>query len=81
MVRWIVLTFILIIYSNASQLTNSLTGPLAAARRVLSMDKVCPSFCLEVFFELALYFFLELSIVLGAHVVLCMTESDFLEII
>ena len=27
------------------------------------MNKVCPSFCLEVFFELALYFFLERGVV------------------
>ena len=44
------------------------------------MNKVCPSFCSKVFLELALQFFLELSMVLGGNVVLCMTESDFLEI-
>ena len=41
------------------------------------MNKVCQSFSLEVFLELALKFFLELNIVLGAHVVLCMTASFF----
>ena len=44
------------------------------------MNKVCPSFCSEVFLELALYFILELNMVLGAHVVLCMTDPDFLKI-
>ena len=45
------------------------------------MNKVCPFFCSEVFLELALYFFLELTMILGAHVVLCMTKSDFLKTI
>ena len=44
------------------------------------INKVCSS-CPEVFLELALSFFLELSIVLGAHVVSCMTEPYFLKII
>ena len=44
------------------------------------MNKVCPSLYLKVSLELVLYFFLELSMVLGAHVVLCMTEPDFLKI-
>ena len=48
-------------------------------RRVIHMNKVCPSFCLEVFFELALQFLLELNMVLGAHVVLWTTEPDFLK--
>ena len=43
------------------------------------MNKVCRSFCLKVFLELALQFFLELNMVLGAHAVLCMTEPDFLK--
>ena len=41
------------------------------------MNKVCLSFCSEVFLELALQFFLELNMVLGAHVVLCMTARFF----
>ena len=41
------------------------------------INKVCPSFCSEVFLELALQFFLELHMVLGAHVVLCMTARFF----
>ena len=44
------------------------------------MNKVCPFFCSEVFLESALQFFMELNIVLGAQVVLCMTEPDFLKI-
>ena len=43
------------------------------------INKVCPSFCSEVFLELALQFFLELNMVLQAYVVLCMTEADFFE--
>ena len=41
---------------------------------------VCPAFCPSVrkfFLGSAHYFFLELSRVLGAHEVLCMTEPDF----
>ena len=45
------------------------------------MNKVCPFYCPEVFLELAVQFFLQLSMMLGAHVVLCMTEPDFLKII
>ena len=44
------------------------------------INKVCPSFCSEVFLELALQFFLELNMVLQAYVELCMTEADFLKI-
>ena len=43
------------------------------------VNKVCPSFCSEVFLELALQFFLEPHMVLGAHVVLCMTKPNFLK--
>ena len=42
-----------------------------------TFERPCPEF----FLELALYFFLELSIVLGAPVVLCMTVPDRLKII
>ena len=49
-----VLNFIIVIYSKASQLTYSLIGTLAMVRKVIHMNKVCSSFCLEVFFELAL---------------------------
>ena len=45
------------------------------------MNKVCPYFYSEVFLELALQFFLELNMVLGAHMVLCMTEPEFLKIL
>ena len=44
------------------------------------INKVCLS-CLEVFLELALHFFLELSMMLGAHVVLCMTDLNLLKMI
>ena len=50
-------------YSYCLQLTYAPIWPLAATRRVLSVNKVCPSFCLEVFFELALHFFLERGVV------------------
>ena len=74
-----VLNLILVIYNKASQLTYSLIGTLAMARRVIHMNKFCPPFCLEVFLELAIQFFLELNMVLGAHVVLCMTKPHFLK--
>ena len=45
-----------------------------------NVNKVCPSFFLEVFLELSLQFFLELNMMSGAHVVLCMTQQDFLKI-
>ena len=77
MLTWVVLNFDVVIYSNSSELTYSLIGPLATARKVICMNKVCPSFCLEVFLELALWLFLELHIVLGTHVVLCMTARLF----
>ena len=44
------------------------------------MDKVPLSFCLEVLLKLALQFFLEVSMMLGAHEVLSMTEPDILKI-
>ena len=44
------------------------------------MNKVCPSFYQEVILELGLFiFFLELNMVWGAHVVLCMTRAGFFE--
>ena len=45
------------------------------------MNKVCPSFCLVVFLEFAIQFLLKLNMVLGAHVVLCMAEPYFLQIL
>ena len=44
------------------------------------MYKVCPSFCSKVFLDMALQFFLELNKLLGAQMVLCMTEAEFLKI-
>ena len=43
MLSRVVLNFILVIYSNASQLTYSLIGTLTMARRVLWIRSVCPS--------------------------------------
>ena len=42
-------------------------------------NKVCQFFSLEVFLELALWFFLEFNMVLGTHVVLRMAELDLLK--
>ena len=72
----VVLNFILVIYSNATQLTYSLIELLAMARRVIWIRSVHPSvqrFSWNWLFS----FFRDLNIVLGAHVVLCMTEPDF----
>ena len=41
------------------------------------MNKVCPSFCSEVFMELAVQFFWKFKMVLAAHVVFCMTARFF----
>ena len=42
------------------------------------MKKVSPSFCQEVILELALFsFFVELNMVWETHVMFCMTELDF----
>ena len=43
------------------------------------MNKVCTSFSSEVFMELALQFFLRTQYGVRAHVVLSMTELDFLK--
>ena len=70
-----VLNFILATYSNATQLTYSLIGLLAMARSVIC--KACPS--VQRFSWNRLFsFFRELNMVLGAHVVLCMTEKNVL---
>ena len=71
-----VLNFILATYSNATQLTYSFIGLLAMARSVIC--KACPS--VQRFSWNRLFsFFRELNMVLGVHVVLCMTEPDFLK--
>ena len=41
------------------------------------INKVCPSLCSEVSLELTLQFFLELHVVLGTHVMLCITARFF----
>ena len=79
MLSWVLLKFILVIYSNASQLTYFLIGPLAMARRVIGIKSVRPS--VWRFSWNWLFLFLELKMELGAHVMLCMTAPNFLEII
>ena len=68
--------FILVIYSNATQLTNSLIGLQAMTRKVIWIRSVRPS-VQKFSWNWLFSFFRELNIVLGAHVVLCMTEPDF----
>ena len=53
-------------------------GPPAVAERILWI-RVCQSICPEVFLGLANWFFLKLSMVLEALVVLYITEPDFLK--
>ena len=77
--NWDVLNFILVIYSNDSQLTYSLIGSLAVARKVLWIRSVRP-FVRKISWNWLFNFFLELNMVWGPHVVLCMTELDFLKI-
>ena len=68
--------FILVIYSNASQLTYSLIRPLAMTRRVIWIRSVRPS--AQTFSWSWLFSFLrEPNMVLGVHVVLCMTARFF----
>ena len=76
MQSWVVLNFTLVIYSNATQLTYSLIGLLAMARRVIWIRFFRPS-VQKVSWNWLFSFFQELKMVLGAHVVLCMTEPDF----
>ena len=78
MLSWVLLKFILVIYSNASQLTYFLIGPLAMARRVIGIKSVRPS--VWKFSWNWLFLFLEFKMELGAHVMLCMTAPNFLEI-
>ena len=78
MLSWVVLNFVLVIYSNATELTYSYRTSGHGQKG--HINKVCPSFCSEVFLELALQFFLELHMLLGAPVVLYMTGPDFLKI-
>ena len=76
MLSWVVLNFILVIYSNATQLTYSFIGLLAMARRVIWIRSVCPS--AQTFSWNWLFSFIrELNMVLGVYVVLCMTARFF----
>ena len=76
MLSWVVLNFILVIYSNATQLTYSLIGLLAMARRVIWIRSVRPS-VQKFSWNWLFSFFRELNMVLGAHAVLCMTARFF----
>ena len=78
MVSWVVLNFVLVIYSNDSQLTYSLIGPLAVARRVIWIRSVRPSVS-RLSWNWLFTFYLELNMIWGTHVVVCMTELDFLK--
>ena len=80
MISWVGLNFILVIYSNISQLTYSLIGSLVMARRVLWISSVRSSVW-KFSWNWLFSFFLELNMMLGANVVLCMTEPDFFKII
>ena len=74
--RYAKLIFILVIYSNATQLTYSLIGLLAMARRVIWIRSVRLS-AQKFSWNWLLSFFQKLNMVLGAHVVLCMTARFF----
>ena len=78
MLSWVVLNVILAIYSNATQSTYSLIGLMVMARRVIWIRSVRPS-VQKFWWDWLFSFFRDFNIVLGAHVVLCMTEPDFLK--
>ena len=80
MISWVGLNFFLVIYSNISQLTYSLIGSLVMARRVIWISSVRSSVW-KFSWNWLFSFFLELNMMLGANVVLCMTEPDFFKII
>ena len=69
MLSWVVLNFILVIYSSATQLTYSLRGVIWIRSVRLSVERFSWNWLFS--------FFQELNMVLGAHVVLCMTEGSF----
>ena len=76
MLSWVVLNFIIVIYSNATQLTYSFIGLLAMARRVIWISSVRPS-AQKFSWNWLFSFFRQLNMVLEAHVVLCMTARFF----
>ena len=78
MLSWDALNFILVIYLSATQLTYSLIELLAMARRVIWIRSVRPS-VQKFSWNWLFSFSRELNMVLGAHVVLRMTEPDFLK--
>ena len=62
------------------QIYQTFIGPLAVAGRVLWIrvrPSVFPPFRPDVFWGLVHQFFLKLSMVLGTHVLLCVTGPDF----
>ena len=65
MLSWVVLNFILVIYSNATQLTYSLIGLLAMARRVIWI-RSAQSSVQKFSWNWLCSFFRELNMVLGA---------------
>ena len=64
MLSWVVLNFILVVYSNATQLTYSLKGLLAMGRRVIWIWSVRPS-VQKFSWNWLFSFFRELNLVLG----------------
>ena len=78
MISWVVLNFVLVIYSNATQLTYSLMRLLAIVSRVICVRSVRPS-VQKISWDWLFSFFQELNMLLGTQVVLCMTEPDFLK--
>ena len=76
MLSRVVLNFILVIYSNATQLAYSLAGLVAMARRVIRIRSVRPSVQMFLWNRLS-SFCRELKMVLEAHVMLCMTARCF----
>ena len=79
MLSWVVLNFIFVIYSSATQLTYSLIGLLGMAIMVIWIGSVLPS--VQKFSSNWLYSFNSGNQHdVGAHVVLCMTGPDFLKI-
>ena len=76
MIICVALNFICVIYSDASQLTFLLLDPQPWFQRSYELRLLSGSF-LGIG---SLVFFLELITVLGAYVVLCLTEGYFLKI-
>ena len=78
MLSWVVLNFIHVIYSNATQLTYSLIGLLAMARRVIWIRSVRPS-VQKFSWNWLFSFFRELNMVLGAMCCCYVWQSEFMK--